>query len=109
MNKDFKMKFGMRIKELRLANKLTQEQLAEKIDIERISLARIESGKHFPSAENLEKFAIIFNIEPSELFNMQHFKSRENLIEEIIAALKIFDTGKIQYIHKSVMNLKNLK
>ncbi len=109
MNKDFKMKFGMRIKELRLANKLTQEQLAEKLDIERISLARIESGKHFPSAENLEKFASVFNIEPSELFNINHFKSKETLINEIILTLNNFDSDKLRYVHKTVMNLKNLK
>ena len=73
MNKDFKMKFGLRIKEMRLANKLTQEQLAEKLDIERISLARIESGRHFPGTENLEKFAHVFNILIISFFNSSIF------------------------------------
>lgn len=109
MNKDFKIKFGLRVKEIRLANKLTQEQLAEKLDIERISLARIESGKHFPSSENLEKFADVLNIELSDLFNMQHFKSKEALIKEILSTLDTFNMDKIQYVYKSVMNLKNLK
>ena len=109
MNENFKTKFGLRIKELQRANKLTQEQLAEKMDMERSNLAKIEAGRHFPSAENIEKFARVFNIDVSELFNFGHFKNKENLIDEIMSALNNFDADKIQYAHKAVMNLKSLK
>ena len=109
MDKDFKLKFGLRIKELRLANNLTQEQLAEKLDMERSNLAKIEAGNHFPGSDNLEKFAKVFNIDTFELFEVKHFKSKEVLINEIVSSLNNFDINKIQYVHKAVMNLKNLK
>ena len=59
---NLKKKFGYRIKELRIANNLTQEQLSEKLDMERSNLAKIEAGNHFPNAENIEKLSNIFNI-----------------------------------------------
>ena len=109
MNKSFNLKFGLRVKELRLANKFTQEQLAEKLGIERTYLARIETGKHFPGAENIEKLACIFNISTSELFEYNHFKNKENLINEIRTELAAFEIDKIRYVYKSIINLKSLK
>ena len=108
MNKDFKIKFGLRIKELRLSKSLTQEQLAEKLGMERSNLAKIEAGNHFPGSDNLEKILDIFNIEPYELFNIKHFKSKTDLINEIVVNLNDFDMHKVQYIYKSVINLKNI-
>ena len=36
MNKNLKEKLGLRIKELRISNKLTQESLSEKLNMERV-------------------------------------------------------------------------
>ncbi len=48
---------GKRIKELRSAAKLTQQDLADKTDIQRANIARIEAGNHYPSLETIEKIA----------------------------------------------------
>lgn len=109
MTKNYKNRLGLRIKELRIANKLTQEKLAEMLDMERTNLARIESGIQFTSPENLEKFAKIFNVSPYELFNFNHQKSKEALIQEITEELNAFSLEKVQYIYKSTMNLKSVK
>ena len=108
MDKTFKTKLGLRIKELRVANKLTQEALSEMLNMERSNLARIESGKQFPNPENLEKLTQIFNITYDELFNFGHLKSRKDLVEEIIDVLNSFDEEKIRYIYKACINLKNV-
>src|SRR4051794_16365859 len=42
------MSFGARLKELRNSAGLTQAQLAEKVGIQRESLARLEAGGHDP-------------------------------------------------------------
>ena len=55
---NFKTKFGKRLVELRKEQKLSQERLAEYIDIAPRNLSKIETGVTFPSVENLEK--IIF-------------------------------------------------
>ncbi len=50
-----KKKFGKRIKYYRELNGLTQEQLAELIDINCRSLSFIERGVNFVKAETIEK------------------------------------------------------
>ena len=53
---------GRRIKKFRQSKKLTQEELAMKSGIQRANIARIESGKHRPYLETLEKIAEAFNV-----------------------------------------------
>ncbi len=84
-----KKMLGLRIKELRKFRKMTQEQLAELIDIEPNNVSKIEIGKNYPSPENLAKIALALNIEIHELFM---FESREKPIEEI----KTFVINEIQ-------------
>ena len=55
--KDLKIKLGMRIKYLRKAKNLTQEQLAEKINMDITSLSKIETGRNYPQPETIEKLA----------------------------------------------------
>lgn len=108
MKNTFKIKLGLRIKELRVANRLTQEVLSEKLNMERSNLARIESGKQFPNPENLEKLSNIFKITADELFYFRHLKSRDELINEILETLNKFEDEKIRYIYKACINLKNV-
>ena len=54
---DIKQKFGLRIKELRKAKKLSQEKLANMADIDRTYLPTIEKGERNVSIEVVEKLA----------------------------------------------------
>lgn len=48
---------GERVKQARKLRKLTQKDIATKTGIKRANIARIESGKHYPALETLEKIA----------------------------------------------------
>lgn len=48
---------GEKIRQRRSSLNLTQEELASKTGIQRANIARIESGKHYPSMETLERIA----------------------------------------------------
>lgn len=52
---------GKRIAWLRKAKKLTQQALASQSGIQRANIARIESGRHSPSLETLERIADSLN------------------------------------------------
>lgn len=65
---DFLKQFGKRIKFLRKANGLSQEAFAEKINLHRTSVSRIERGVHFMDIETLEEASKVFNVSYSELF-----------------------------------------
>jgi transcriptional regulator with XRE-family HTH domain len=66
---NIKLKFGLRVKELRLARGLSQEKLAELSDLDRTYIPGIESGKRNVSLVVLKKIANAFNISISELTN----------------------------------------
>lgn len=57
-----KMCFPKRLKELRLANGLTQKDLANTIEVGRTTISEYESGKIVPKQEGLLKIANHFNV-----------------------------------------------
>jgi transcriptional regulator with XRE-family HTH domain len=61
-------KFGNRLKSIRLARKMSQEEFSELLDISVDFLSLIERGINAPSFENLEVFAAQLKIPVSELF-----------------------------------------
>lgn len=64
---NIKVKFGQRVKELRLTKGYSQEKLAELSDLDRTYIPGIESGKRNVSINVLQKIANAFNISLSEL------------------------------------------
>ena len=58
----------MRIKDLRAANKLSQQRLALMVGVERSYLAKLEKGERNPSIDVIEKIAKGFGLSLSEFF-----------------------------------------
>ena len=57
-----KIKFNIRLKELRLEAGLTQKDLAKAIEVGRTTISEYESGKIVPKQEGLLKLANHFNV-----------------------------------------------
>ena len=55
------MLFNDKLKQLRGEYNLTQEELAEKLDVSRQAITKWESGEGTPDVENLKQLAILFN------------------------------------------------
>jgi transcriptional regulator with XRE-family HTH domain len=60
--------FGQRIAYLRHRAGLTQEQLADSVDLHRTYIGYIEQGKRNPSIDNIHKIAGVLKISLKELF-----------------------------------------
>ena len=75
---DIKKELGEKIKRLRKQNALTQEQLAEMIDISSRNLSNIEQGISFPKPETLEHILISLNTTTQELFANEHIKTKKD-------------------------------
>ncbi len=80
---DLKKKLGYNIKKYRKIKNITQEKLAELIGVEVISISYIETGRCFPSPDNLEKISKALNVSVSDLFNFQETLSCEFYLNEI--------------------------
>ena len=56
------MSFGENLKRLRIDKKLTQNQLAEKMNMSKSSISYYESGNKMPSPDVLAKFSDYFEV-----------------------------------------------
>lgn len=104
---NIKKEFGEKIKRIRKKRKLTQEQLAEMIDISPRNLSGIEIGANFVKAETLEKLLKALNITTEELFANDHLRDSKILIKYINNSIKNFenDRDKLELVYKIVQFL----
>ena len=63
------MKIGQKLKELRKAYGLTQEQLSGKLGISRVNYTRYENDKVRPDYETLINIADFYDVTLDELFD----------------------------------------
>ena len=90
---------------LRRINKLTQEQFAEKVGLDRRTIARAEDGKHRPSPETMEMIAIAFNVPVSYFFDESSFKTdlkKTVLLNEINTKLNILPKSSLRKVSKFI-------
>lgn len=81
---EIKKKLGKKIKYYREIQGFTQEQLAERLDVNCRSLSFIECGTNFVTAETLEKICDILKVTPKQLFDFDYYKENpENTKKEI--------------------------
>lgn len=85
-----KSELGQKIKTMRLNRKLTQAELAEKIDVSQRTLSGIEIGENFVTADTLDKIVMALDTNFEELFATNHYKEVPILkkeLEQIIVKL----------------------
>lgn len=101
---NIKKEFGEKIKRMRKNRNLTQEQLAEMIDISPRNLSGIEVGANFVKAETLEKILLALNTTTEELFSNMEIKDNKELLADIIKDIKSVenDNSKLKRIYKMV-------
>lgn len=56
------MYFGDKLRELRLERKMTQEELARKLGVVKVTVSGYETSQTYPSIEVLIKLCGIFNV-----------------------------------------------
>lgn len=79
---------GERIRELRKAKGLTQEQLAELVGVEPRHISRVEGGYNSPSIERLARIAEVLEVPIQELFNFMHLNDSEDRMKDIDAVIR---------------------
>lgn len=78
--------FGIRLKELRKNNNLTQQELADKMSLVKSSISAYEKSAKYPSVEVLVKLCHYFNVSADYLLGLSDNKSLKDydLTEEQI-------------------------
>jgi transcriptional regulator with XRE-family HTH domain len=102
---DTKKMIGKRLKELRKNRLLSQEQLAEKADINSKYLSRIERGTENPTLDMLIKLADALDVEMWEMFDFGHIQSRKELKESLQTLIKTADEPALRLALKVIRAL----
>ena len=67
------MQIGSKLKELRIAEGLTQQELSAKLGISRVNYTRYETDKVRPDYETIIKLANFYNVSLDEIFDRNTF------------------------------------
>lgn len=100
---------GTNVKKLRVSKGLTQEQLAEKLNMQIQSITFIETGRTFISSEALAKLCNYFNVEPGFFFkagNIEPTEKELNLKKDINQLLSSCDYDKLMSIYNIIIALQ---
>ena len=86
---NLKTLLGQRIHDIRKSQNITQEKLAEILNMDVTSLSKIEIGKNYPKPETLEKLATALGVEVGTFFEFKKLSSEKDYLDGISQNLKI--------------------
>lgn len=104
-DKDF---LGKKFKEYRKKAKMTQEELAEKIDIAEKHYGKLERGVFMPSLETFFKLVEILNI-PISQFGLNSEKIPNEKKENILREIYLANDEEIEFISNFINSLKQFE
>lgn len=70
--------FGTKLRKLRKENELTQQQLADKLDVTKGTVSAYETNAKYPSIEVLIKISNVFSISSDYLLGLSQTSAFEN-------------------------------
>lgn len=84
------MNFGEKLRELRKSQKLTQQQLADRLGVAKSVVSYYESGDRFPSYDVMVKIAHTFHVTTDYLLDVERKRVLDvsDLSEDNIAVLQ---------------------
>ena len=97
------MKFGDNLKKIRKNKKMSQEELAEKVNVSRQSVSKWETGDAYPEMNNILELCKIFNCKLNDLV-YSDMTDISSLDEEIVMNIVKFNEKK----QKEVKTLSNV-
>ena len=100
---------GQRIKELRKSQNITQEQLAELVNVEPTTISNIECGRNYPNLATLEKVLNVLKSDFLEVFDFQHFDNKATLVQKIKKYIDKAEPKEIEFLYKTMVNLNQYK
>ena len=105
--------FGDRIKKYRDLNEMTQADLAKKLGVTRQAVSSWERGRTEPSMNDVEKMAIVFGVQKSDIIDNEKAIAQDAQMKRLIAyatLLKQSEAGEavLENIIETMRNLKGI-
>lgn len=98
---------GLKLKSLRKAKKLTQQEVAERFGLSRTTISNYEIGRRKPTINELQAFAEFYGV------GLEHFgvtTTKDELIDLLARAKKVFQDNEIpiekkEAVYRELMRL----
>ena len=104
---DIRKIFGENVKYYRKKMGLSQEQLAEKLDVSPNHMSVIETGGKFVTYKLLEKMVCIFNVMPAALFYVPGTAANDDSLQNTINSIvKTELDSAFERISKNISKIK---
>ena len=95
--------FAEKLKSLRKYKRITQEKLAEMVDLDVRHIARLEAGEGLPTVTTLLKFCSAFDVTPNDLLSYDKNVYKDNLKSDINDMLKLAKPEQLELIKKLIL------
>lgn len=93
-----KEQFAKNLKIIRKSRKLTQEQLAEIVNVDFRYISFLENAKSFPSCDLIEKLSKALNVNYTDLFMNEENMSREQIKKQLIETIELLDNKNLNIL-----------
>jgi len=102
------MTFGERLRALRLMKRMTQEDLAKRVSLEKMSISKYESGKMMPSSSTLVALCNVFEVSPDYFFRESGVHITATPEFRTHGNAKLAKTDQMRIYHKTTEAVGNL-
>ena len=93
-----KEQFAKNLKTIRKSRKLTQEQLAEIVNVDFRYISFLENAKSFPSCDLIEKLSKALNVNYTDLFMDEENMSRKQIKKQLIETIELLDNKNLNIL-----------
>ncbi len=105
-------RLGAKISEIRLSQKLTQAELAEKINVSVETVSRLERGVSVPSLKTIENIAVSLNTTLTVFFDFEGqppiSKKHERELSKLMVFLRTLQTDELSLAHELIKEILNI-
>ena len=101
------MNLSENLKKIRKENNLSQEQLAEKLNVSRQSVSKWESGQAYPEMDKVLQICQLFSVSVDDLLNQDIKELNNNKIAK--SNINKFIDDFLNYLTKTIDLFSNLK
>ena len=106
-SEQIKTNVGLALKALRIGKGLTQEELAERVDLQPNTIAKIETGKIYLTSKTLAILCNFFKVSPAFFYIHLNIEENLNFIQEIDTLLPSCNTKSLNMIRNVVIVLQS--
>ena len=101
---DIAKSFGKKLQKISLlSGGEMQEQLAEKVALDTMTISRIENGKEYPKPENFAKICDVLHTSPKDFYDFNHHETKQDIVHELTHIIHNASFKDLQF-YKKVIN-----